>query len=47
MKLSHMLVLTLGIVGGVALVEYCPKVREYLRKGKEMLKKKTEENLEE
>mgnify|MGYP000998532324 CR=1 FL=1 len=42
MKLSHMLVLALGVVGGMALIEYCPKAREMLRKGKEMLKNNVE-----
>jgi hypothetical protein len=46
MKLSHMLVLALGVVGGMALIEYCPKAREMLRKGKDMLKNKNEENEE-
>ena len=35
-----MLATAIGFAGGVAMIEYCPKFKEALNKGKEMLSNK-------
>ena len=42
MKIAHFVIAaSLGVVGGIMLVECCPKAKQLLEKGKNMLKKQT------
>lgn len=38
-----MIAMSLGFIGAIALVEYCPKFKETLDKGKQMLEKKSKQ----